>query len=99
MHKRWKYYIILALSALLLVGCKTAEESLKYYNACKENPSCAAEMEKVKEQATIGATTATAQIPETMPIAQIIGGTIGTLAAFAFGVRKGKNIPYKDRRN
>ena len=81
-----KYIFVLLL--LTFLGCVAVNKSIDNYKACKGDPVCMSEMEKV-QQLTYNAVEPVAQssIPS---IGEIIALAISNIAAFGFGVMQGR---------
>ena len=72
-----------------ILGCTTVSRSIKNYEACKGDPSCMSEMEKVKESSYVIAKSASSNIP--LPsVAEIIAVLVSNGLSFGYGVFHGK---------
>jgi len=81
-----KYMFVLLL--LTFLGCVAVNKSIDNYKACKGDPVCLAEMEKVKEVTyDVVEPVVSANMPS---MAQVIALTISNIVAFGFGVLKGR---------
>jgi len=83
-----RYFILVAVIALV-VGCKTVDTTVSYYDACMSDPACAAEVQLI-QNTTNQAVAAT--VDRQTPFAGIIGVSVGALIAFICAVQKGAKV-------
>lgn len=89
---RTKWYWVFAVLFLMFfaVGCSALKQTVSAYDACKNDPACYAQMEQGRDLVSSIATSASSAVPQTAPIAQIIGSNAGMLASLLLGVYLGR---------
>lgn len=79
----------LLCSIFVIIGCASTKEALDRYEACKGDPVCISEMEKVKSVSFSVTKGAVTPFVPSSP-AELIALGVSNLLSFAFGVWKGK---------
>jgi len=85
-----RYWIAL-LVLLVIVGCKTVDDSLKAYDACLGNSECIEAVARDKELATAVVSSGVDSITPTN-VGLMIGVLVGNVIAFLSGVSRGKRL-------
>lgn len=85
--------LVFVLVLLFVVyGCKTVKNSIDYYEACKGDSDCVAEMVKASNTAHQVTSSVVAATPLGGRFDDILGGIAGSLVAFLVGVKRGKRL-------
>lgn len=72
------------------VGCESVKQSYSALEACRNDAVCFAQMEKGKDLVSSIATATAGSIPQTAPVAPVIGSGLGMLASLLIGVYLGR---------
>lgn len=78
--------ILLALSLSCFVGCSAVVKTAGYFEKCMNDPECKEEVLLVGSTSADAATKAASGIP----FAPVVGGVIGSVIAYVYGVMEGK---------
>lgn len=84
-------YSIVLLVLLVIVGCKTVDDSLKAYDACMGNAAC---VEAVASDKAVSTAVVSSGIDSFTPtnVGLMIGALVGNVIAFLSGVSRGKRL-------
>lgn len=85
-----RYWIVL-LVLLVIVGCKTVDDSLKAYDACMGDAACIEAVARDKEVASHIVSSSVNSVTPTN-VGLIIGSLVGNVIAFLSGVSRGKRL-------
>ena len=85
-----RYWIVL-LVLLVIIGCKTVDDSLQAYNACMGNSECIEAVARDKEVATVAVSSSVNSVTPTN-VGLMIGALVGNVIAFLSGVSRGKRL-------
>lgn len=93
LRKAAAIYFLTLFLFFFVVGCKMVSESIRNYDACKNDPECVAKMQKVNEVTTVAVTSAAKASPiGNARLAEIIGAIGGACASYIFGIVHGKKL-------
>jgi len=92
-RKRFLKLMLIILTLIFAdISCKTAQEAIKNYETCENDPTCHSNLHYVGNNTQTAVSTAVTAIPVTSPLGAYIGAILGGVASFAYGVLAGQKI-------
>lgn len=88
----FKILFVFVVFSLFIIGCRTVEKSIEYYNDCRNDTECMELMQNNKNisvsvvRSAVGTTTANGALAET------VGCLAGSLASFLTGIYAGRKM-------
>ncbi|QXP44287.1 MAG: hypothetical protein [Arizlama microvirus] len=86
------YALLLVVGLLVVAGCANAVRYVDYYNACKADSACLAQMQLVNATTSVAVAKALDSSAVAGGIANMIGAAVGMIASLIAGVLYGKKV-------